>query len=68
MSRTVRIEVHPDVDGGWTVTRDRIVDGHFAALDRAEVYARTCVERARAAGQVATLKIHEPMRESQPRQ
>ncbi len=45
-----RIEVQPDSDGGWSVTRDCIVDGHFADLPAANGYAAACARRAQRAG------------------
>ena len=57
---TTYITVQPDADGGWSVTRDRIVDGHFAHFDRAEVYARHCADRARAGGLDVQLHIEQP--------
>ena len=53
--RHTRIEVEPDIEGGWSVVRDRIVDGHFNNLDAANDYASTCAERARRAGMRVTL-------------
>lgn len=52
---TTRIEVRPDVDGGWTVTRDRIVDGCFEELVAANDYASACAHRAQRAGMAVTL-------------
>jgi len=53
---TTRIEVWPDGDGGWTVTRDRIVDGCFDELMAANDYASACAHRAQRAGMAVTLR------------
>jgi len=53
---TTRIEVWPDGDGGWTVTRDRIVDGCFNELMAANDYAAACAQRAQRAGMAVTLR------------
>jgi hypothetical protein len=53
----IRIEVRPDVQGGWSVTRDRIVDGYFSEHDAANDYASACARRARRAGMAVELDI-----------
>ena len=53
----IRIEVRPDVQGGWSVTRDCIVDGYFSQLDAANDYASACARRARRAGMAVELDI-----------
>ncbi|HRN62645.1 MAG TPA: hypothetical protein PK743_03320 [Luteimonas sp.] len=55
MTATTRIEVHPDADGGWAVTRDRIIDGHFSEVAAANDYASACAQRARRAGMAVSL-------------
>lgn len=57
-----RIEVQADVDGGWSVVRDRIVDGHFDTPAAANDYASACAQRARRAGMAVTLDTHPPER------
>lgn len=37
-------------DDGWSVARDRIVDGHFSDLVAANDYAQACAQRAERAG------------------
>lgn len=49
-SPTTHIEVQPEHDGGWSVARDRIVDGYFSDLQAANDYASTCARRAERAG------------------
>ncbi|TWT19081.1 hypothetical protein FQY83_11980 [Luteimonas marina] len=53
---TTHIEVWPDGEGGWTVTRDRIVDGCFNEMMAANDYASACARRAQRAGLVVTLR------------
>ncbi|HLT43636.1 MAG TPA: hypothetical protein VK000_03135 [Luteimonas sp.] len=55
----IRIEVRPDIRGGWSVTRDRIVDGCFRRLDAANDYASACARRARRAGLTVQLDVVE---------
>lgn len=54
---TIHIEVQADAEGGWSVARDRIVDGHFADLVAANDYANACAQRARRAGIAVELRI-----------
>lgn len=61
MSKLVRIDVLPDADGGWSVTRDRIVDAHFDHRDRAIDYAWLCQDRAERAGQEVRVEVHESL-------
>lgn len=58
----IRIEVRPDIRGGWSVTRDRIVDGCFRRLDAANDYASACARRARRAGLTVQLDVVEQPR------
>lgn len=53
---TTRIEVWPDGDGGWTVTRDRIVEGCFNEPMAANDYAAACARRAQRAGMAVMLR------------
>ena len=57
-STTTRIEVRPDIEGGWAVTRDRIVDGYFSEVAAANDYASACAHRARRAGMTVSLCTH----------
>ena len=57
MSRNISIEVQPEHDGGWSVARDRIVDGYFSELQAANEYASTCARRAQRAGMAVSLRI-----------
>lgn len=59
----IRIEVRPDIRGGWSVTRDRIIDGCFRDLDAANDYASACARRARRAGLSVQLDVVEPPRQ-----
>ncbi|WP_202839561.1 hypothetical protein [Luteimonas saliphila] len=52
----IRIEVQRDVDGGWSVTRNRIVDGCFSDIAAANDYASACAHRARRAGIAVELR------------
>jgi len=61
----IRIEVGHDLRDGWTVTRDRVVDGCFDSLDAAYDYASTCARRAHRAGLAVDLVMAPP---SRPRQ
>ena len=56
-SVSTRIEVRPDVDGGWAVTRDCIIDGHFVDIAAANDYASACAQRARRAGMSVSLLV-----------
>lgn len=56
-----RIEVRPDIRDGWTVTRDRIVEGCFSDREAANDYASTCARRARRAGLVVELQVASPV-------
>lgn len=51
----IRIEVRADVEGGWAVIRDCIVDGHFSDVVAANDYASACAQRARRAGMAVSL-------------
>ncbi len=55
-STSIRIEVKPDIEGGWTVTRDCIIDGCFVDVGAANDYASACAQRARRAGIAVTLR------------
>jgi hypothetical protein len=61
MNQLVRLDVLPDVAGHWSVTRDRVLDAEFTGRDRAIDYARGCATRARRAGLLVDLKVHEPL-------
>lgn len=52
---TTRIEVRPDIDGGWAVTRNCIVDGYFSDVTAANDYAHACAHRAKRAGLMVSL-------------
>lgn len=54
---TTRIEVRPDVEGGWAVTRDCIIDGYFVDVEAANDYASACAQRAARAGMAVTLAV-----------
>ncbi|MDH7453901.1 hypothetical protein QF205_12610 [Luteimonas composti] len=54
---STRIEVRPDVDGGWAVTRDCIIDGYFVDIAAANDYASACAQRARRAGMSVSLLV-----------
>lgn len=62
----IRIEVRPDIRGGWAVTRNRIIDGCFSSLDAAKDYASACARRARRAGMAVDLDIALPAPPQQP--
>ncbi|TDK24363.1 hypothetical protein E2F46_08755 [Luteimonas aestuarii] len=47
---TTHIEVQPEHDGGWSVARNRIIDGYFNSLQAANDYASACAQRAKRAG------------------
>jgi len=49
------IEVQPERDGGWSVARNRIVDGYFDDLQAANDYASACARRAQRAGMEVSL-------------
>lgn len=66
MSRTVRIDVLPDAEGGYTVSRDRVVDGHFDDATAAVEYAEQCVSRAKRAGQDVQLTVRLPVEAGAP--
>jgi cyanophycinase-like exopeptidase len=51
----IRIEVRADVEGGWSVIRNCIVDGHFNDVAAANDYASACAQRARRAGMAVSL-------------
>lgn len=52
---SIRIEVRPDTDGGWSVTRDCIVDACFSDRVAANDYASACAHRAQRAGLAVSL-------------
>lgn len=54
---STRIEVRPDVEGGWAVTRDCIIDGYFADVGAANDYASACAQRAQRAGMSVSLHV-----------
>ena len=54
---STRIEVKPDIEGGWAVTRDCIIDGYFVELDAANDYASACAQRAQRAGITVSLQV-----------
>jgi hypothetical protein len=54
---TTRIEVQPEVDGGWSVARNRIVDAYFNDLAAANDYASACAQRAQRAGMAVSLLV-----------
>ncbi len=54
---TTTIEVRPDVEGGWAVTRDCIIDGYFADVAAANDYASACAQRAQRAGMSVRLHV-----------
>lgn len=58
--RITRIEVQRDAEGGWSVARDCIVDGHFQDLVAANDYASACAHRARRAGLSVCLHVMPP--------
>jgi hypothetical protein len=62
---STRIEVRPDVDGGWAVTRDCIIDGYFVDVEAANEYASACAHRARRAGMSVTLHVARPVPSTQ---
>lgn len=55
----IRIEVRPDIRGGWSVTRDSILDGCFSSLEAANDYASACARRARRAGMTVELDVRD---------
>ncbi|MGJ4730149.1 hypothetical protein [Luteimonas sp. SDU101] len=57
---SIRIEVKPDVEGGWAVTRDCIIDGYFIDVAAANDYASACAQRARRAGITVSLLTASP--------
>lgn len=54
---TTCIEVQPERDGGWSVARNRIVDGYFNDLQAANDYASACARRAQRAGLAVNLRV-----------
>jgi len=54
---STRIEVKPDIEGGWAVTRDCIIDGYFVEVGAANDYASACAQRARRAGIMVSLQV-----------
>lgn len=54
---STRIEVSPDIEGGWAVTRDCIIDGYFVDVGAANDYASACAQRARRAGIAVSLQV-----------
>ncbi|WP_298577105.1 hypothetical protein [uncultured Luteimonas sp.] len=57
---SIRIEVKPDIEGGWAVTRDCIIDGYFVDVGAANDYASACAQRARRAGIAVSLQVAPP--------
>ncbi|MGH8033473.1 MAG: DUF2188 domain-containing protein [Luteimonas sp.] len=55
--RRIRFEVLPDVDGGWSVTRDSVVSGTFELKPPAIEYAVDAANRAWQQGKPAQLFI-----------
>ncbi|MEN1941002.1 DUF2188 domain-containing protein [Luteimonas sp. MJ174] len=55
--RRIRYEVLPEKDGGWSVTRDRVVTGRFITKAGAVEYAAGEGRRAWAKGLPAQLFI-----------
>jgi hypothetical protein len=55
MNGTIRIEVQRDIEGGWAVTRDQIIDGYFSDIAAANDYASACAHRAQRAGMAVVL-------------
>lgn len=53
----IRFEVLPDADGGWSVTRDRVVVAGFPTKDPAVKYAARCGTACSCAGLPAQLLI-----------
>lgn len=56
-TRTTRIEVQAESDGGWSVARNRIIDAYFVDLEAANDYACSCANRAQRAGMAVSLHI-----------
>ena len=56
---STRIEVSPDIEGGWAVTRDCIIDGYFVDIRAANDYASACAQRAQRAGMTVSLQVAE---------
>lgn len=54
---STRIEVKPDIEGGWAVTRDCIIDGYFVDVGAANDYASACAQRAQRAGIKVSLHV-----------
>lgn len=54
---STRIEVRPDIEGGWAVTRDCIIDGYFVDVAAANDYASACAQRAQRAGMAVSLEV-----------
>ena len=54
---STRIEVKPDIEGGWAVTRDCIIDGYFVDVRAANDYASACAQRAQRAGITVSLQV-----------
>lgn len=55
--RRIRLEVLPDAEGGWSVTRDRIVTGTFPTKHKAVLYAAATGRKLKKSGQLAELAI-----------
>jgi hypothetical protein len=56
----IRIELGHDLRDGWTVTRNRVVDGCFNSLEAAYEYASRCARRAHRAGMAVDLVMAPP--------
>lgn len=57
---STRIEVRSDTRDGWTVMRDRIIEGCFSDREAANDYASNCARRARRAGMAVELVVASP--------
>ncbi len=55
--RRIRLEVLPDKEGGWSVTRDRVVTAGFTRKAPAVAYAAEIGRRLKRAGELAELLI-----------
>lgn len=64
-SASTRIEVRPDIEGGWAVTRDCIIDGCFVDVGAANDYASACAQRAQRAGMAVSLQVASPAQPSE---
>lgn len=53
----IRFEVLPDKEGGWSVTRDRVVTAGFDTKVPAVAHAVACCRKLERAGSLAELLI-----------